>query len=117
MLCHEFEKQLTDYLDGTLSAETNRLFAEHAIRCPICHDLLSEVKNTLLVCSSSEAPPAGAGLDARILLRTAPETAITCADWSAQTSDLQPAIPDAAAVITRSAAIRLMDWVMGFVGS
>ena len=87
MLCHEFEKQLTDYLDGTLSAETNRLFAEHAIRCPICHDLLSEVKNTLLVCSSSEAPPAGAGLEARILLRTAPETAITCADFEEHLTD------------------------------
>ncbi|PYS44978.1 MAG: hypothetical protein DMF71_01630 [Acidobacteria bacterium] len=87
MLCHEFEKQLTDYLDGTLSAETNRLFAEHAIRCPICHDLLSEVKNTLLVCSSSEAPPAGAGLEARILLRTAPETAISCADFEEHLTD------------------------------
>src|SRR5437870_3842269 len=87
MLCHEFEKQLTDYLDGTLSAETNRLFAEHAIRCPICHDLLSEVKNTLLVCSSSEAPPAGAGLEARILLRTMPQTAISCADFEEHLTD------------------------------
>src|SRR5438132_3530567 len=87
MLCHEFEEQLTDYLDGTLPAETNRLFAEHAMRCPVCHDLLSEVKNTLLVCSSSEAPPAGAGLEARILLRTAPETAITCAEFEEHLTD------------------------------
>jgi len=56
MLCHEFEGQLTDYLDGALEVQTNRKFAEHALRCPVCHDLLSEVKNTLLACSASEAP-------------------------------------------------------------
>src|SRR6266705_6913028 len=87
MLCHEFEEQLTDYLDGTLPAETNRLFAEHAMRCPVCHDLLSEVKNTLLVCSASEAPPAGAGLEARILIKTMPQTAISCADFEDHLTD------------------------------
>ncbi len=56
MLCHEFEDRLTDYLGGTLEVHVNREFAEHAMRCPVCHDLLSEVKNTLLKCSASEAP-------------------------------------------------------------
>src|SRR5947208_8110485 len=78
MLCHEFEDQLTDYLDGALEVQTNREFAEHAMRCPVCHDLLSEVKNTLLACSASEAPLVGTGLEARILLKTTPETAIPC---------------------------------------
>ncbi|HVS20919.1 MAG TPA: anti-sigma factor [Pyrinomonadaceae bacterium] len=87
MLCHEFEEQLTDYLDGALPVETHRAFAEHAMRCPVCHDLLSEVKNTLLSCSSSEAPPAGVGLEARILLKTAPETTITCADFEERLTD------------------------------
>jgi hypothetical protein len=81
MLCHEFEGQLTDYLDGALEVQANKEFAEHALRCPICHDLLSEVKNTLLACSASEAPLAGAGLEARILLRTMPKTAISCSDF------------------------------------
>lgn len=87
MLCHEFEDQLTDYLDGTLAAQANKEFAEHALRCPVCHDLLGEVKNTLLACSSSEAPPSGAGLEARILLSTIPETAITCTDFEEHLTD------------------------------
>lgn len=87
MLCHEFENQLTDYLDGSLEAPANREFAEHMIRCPVCHDLLSEVKNTLLACSSSEAPPAGTGLEARVLLRTMPETAITCTEFEEHLTD------------------------------
>jgi hypothetical protein len=87
MLCHEFEDQLTDYLDGALEASTNRAFGEHAMSCPVCHDLLSEVKNTLLACSASEAPPAGTGLEARILIRTMPETAITCGEFEDHLTD------------------------------
>lgn len=87
MLCHEFEGQLTDYLDGALEVQANKEFAEHALRCPICHDLLSEVKNTLLACSASEAPIAGAGLEARILLRTMPKTAISCSDFEEHLTD------------------------------
>lgn len=87
MLCHEFEGQLTDYLDGALELQANMEFAEHAMRCPVCHDLLSEVKNTLLACSSSEAPLADAGLEARILMRTMPETAITCSNFEEYLTD------------------------------
>jgi hypothetical protein len=87
MLCHEFEDQLTDYLDGALEMQANREFAEHALRCPVCHDLLGEVKNTLLACSASEAPVAGAGLEARILIKTMPETAITCAEFEDHLTD------------------------------
>ena len=87
MLCNEFEEQLTDYLDGALGVQANKDFAEHAMRCPVCHDLLGEVKNTLLACAASEAPPAGAGLEARILLTTTPETALTCADFEAHLTD------------------------------
>src|SRR5438132_1305632 len=87
MLCHEFEDRLTDYLDGTLEMHANREFAEHAMRCPVCHDLLSEVKNTLIACSASEAPVPNAALEARILLKTMPETAISCADFEAHLTD------------------------------
>jgi anti-sigma factor RsiW len=87
MLCHEFEDQLTDYLDGALGVQANKDFAEHAMRCPVCHDLLGEVKNTLLACSASEAPEAGAGLEARILLSTIPKTAITCSDFEEHLTD------------------------------
>ena len=87
MLCHEFEDQLTDYLDGTLDVEAHKNFAEHAMRCPLCHDLLGEVKSTLVACSASEAPPAGVGLEARILMKTMPETAITCAEFEDYLTD------------------------------
>src|SRR5437879_6532172 len=87
MLCYEFENQLTDYLDGALGAEANKDFAEHAMRCPVCHDLLGEVKNTLVACASSEAPTADAGLEARILLKTVPEMAITCSQFEEHLTD------------------------------
>src|SRR5437588_11622890 len=87
MLCHEFEDRLTDYLDGTLEVHANREFAEHAMRCPVCHELLSEVNNTLLACSGSEAPVPDAALEARILLKTMPEAAISCVDFEAHLTD------------------------------
>lgn len=87
MLCHEFEDRLTDYLEGTLEVYANKEFAEHAMRCPVCHDLLGEVKNTLQACSSSEAPLAGAELEARILIKTMPQTTISCADFEEHLTD------------------------------
>lgn len=87
MLCHEFEDRLTDYLDGALEPQANKDFGEHAMRCPVCHDLLGQVKSALLACASSEAPPADAGLDARILLKTMPQTAITCAEFEEYLTD------------------------------
>jgi hypothetical protein len=87
MLCHEFEDRLTDYLDGTLEVEMHKNFAEHAMRCPVCHDLLGDVKSTIVACSASEAPPAGVGLEACILLKTMPETSITCAEFEDYLTD------------------------------
>jgi hypothetical protein len=87
MLCHQFEDQLTDYLDGTLDVEAHKNFAEHAMRCPLCHDLLGDVKSTLVACSASEAPPAGLELEARILLKTIPESAITCGEFEDYLTD------------------------------
>lgn len=87
MLCAEFEDRLTDYLDGTLEAEMNRAFAEHAMRCPVCHDLLSEVKNTLQACSTMEVLAAPPQLEARILLQTVPEMAMTCEEFEEYLTD------------------------------
>lgn len=87
MLCNQFEEKLIDYLDAVLPVEEHRAFAEHALRCPLCHDLLADVKRTIVACSSSEAPPAGAGLEARILMTTAPQTAITCDEFEDYLTD------------------------------
>ncbi|HEV2905361.1 MAG TPA: zf-HC2 domain-containing protein [Pyrinomonadaceae bacterium] len=87
MLCNEFEERLTNYLDGELPVEEHRAFSEHALRCPLCHELLADVKQTIVACLSSEAPPAGVGLEARILMTTAPQTAITCEEFEDYLTD------------------------------
>ncbi|HYE65518.1 MAG TPA: zf-HC2 domain-containing protein [Pyrinomonadaceae bacterium] len=81
MLCADFEDRLTDYLDGALEAETHRAFAEHAMRCPVCHDLLNEVKNLMQACHVADVPAPPAALEARILVKTMPETAMTCDEF------------------------------------
>jgi hypothetical protein len=81
MLCEDFEHRLSDYLDGSLDGETHRLFAGHALRCPVCHETLSLVKNTVLACQTASVPPPSAELEARILQSTMPETAMSCAEF------------------------------------
>jgi anti-sigma factor RsiW len=87
MLCTEFEDRLTDYLDGALEGETQRAFGEHALRCPVCHDLLNEVKNAIVECRADVPPQPAPGLEARILLKTAPETAMTCEEFEEHLTD------------------------------
>jgi anti-sigma factor RsiW len=81
MLCNEFENGLTDYLDGTFAPEVHKTFAEHAMRCPLCHDLLSEVRNTMQACNAAGAIEPSRELEARILVSTMPETAMSCEDF------------------------------------
>ncbi len=81
MLCNEFENGLTDYLDGVLEPDVHKMFAEHALRCPVCHETLSGVKNTMQACHAANALEAPRELEARILLSTMPETAMTCDDF------------------------------------
>jgi anti-sigma factor RsiW len=81
MLCNDFEDRLTDYLDGMLGPDVHKMFAEHALRCPVCHDTLSEVKNTMQACQAANGLEAPRELEARILLSTMPETAMSCEDF------------------------------------
>ena len=77
--CGEFEEFLTDYLDGTLERPTHKAVAAHALRCPLCHALLNEVKDALKVCHEISPPKTSmTHLEARILAMTAPETAMAC---------------------------------------
>ena len=78
MLCTDFEDHLTDYLDGALEPETHRAFAQHALRCPICHETLSQVKQTLEACKLGTVPQPSCDLEASILLQTTPEVAMNC---------------------------------------
>jgi hypothetical protein len=81
MLCNEFENGLTDYLDGALAPDVHKMFAEHAMRCPLCHDLLSEVRNTMQACNAAGGLEPSRELEARILVSTMPETAMNCEDF------------------------------------
>jgi anti-sigma factor RsiW len=88
MLCAEFEDRLTDYLEGALSHDANGAFAAHAMRCPVCHDLLNEVKNTVETCRVAEVPqPPPIGFEARILMQTMPEAAMICEEFEEHLTD------------------------------
>ena len=87
MLCQDFEDQLSDYLEAALDAETHRAFSEHALRCPICHQTLSEVKNTMQACRMAEVPPPTRELEAIILQSTMPETAMNCSEFEESLTD------------------------------
>jgi len=81
MLCSDFEHQLSEYLEGTVDSETNRLIGEHALRCPVCHETLLAVRNTLEACRLGTVPTPSKELEARILQMTVPETAMSCVDF------------------------------------
>ena len=67
MLCVDFESLLTDYIEGVVGPETNKLMGEHAMRCPICHETLSAVRSTMQACRTAAVPPPSIELEARIL--------------------------------------------------
>jgi len=86
--CTEFETVLTDYLDGVLDRQTHKAVAAHALRCPLCHALLNEVKDALALCHEISAPKTSfVKLEARILSMTAPETAMACKDFEEYLTD------------------------------
>ena len=86
--CSEFEGLLTDYLDNSLSREIHKAVASHALRCPLCHALLNEVKGALQLCREISVPKTSmTKLEARILSRTAPETAMACEKFEEYLTD------------------------------
>jgi len=87
MLCADFENRLSDYLEGILDPAAHRAFSEHALRCPVCHQTLSEVKNTMHACRVAAVPPPTRELEARILKKTMPEAAMTCQEFEESLTD------------------------------
>ncbi len=86
--CSEFEELLTDYLDGSLDRPIHKAVAVHALRCPLCHALLNEVKDALELCHEISPPKSSmTRLEARILLMTAPETAMACEQFEEYLTD------------------------------
>lgn len=88
MQCSNFEEYLSEYLDGTLEKNLRVAAAEHALQCPVCHELLSEVKNAVQLCRTMPAPKVStARMEARILAMTTPETALSCAEFEELLTD------------------------------
>ena len=86
--CSQFEEFLTDYLDKTLDKPTHKAVAIHALGCPLCHSLLNEVKDALVVCREIAVPKTPmTRLEARILSMTAPETAMSCTEFEEYLTD------------------------------
>lgn len=86
--CSEFEEHLSDYLDKTLPQQQHKAVAAHALKCPLCHTLLNEVKDALEICHEISAPQTTlTGLEARILNSTMPETAMSCNDFEEHLTD------------------------------
>lgn len=81
MLCVDFENLLTDYIEGVVGPETNRLMAEHAMKCPVCHETLSAVRSAVEACRMGTVPSPSRELEARILQRTMPDTAMQCEEF------------------------------------
>jgi len=81
MLCLDFESLLTDYIEGVVGPETNRLMGEHAMRCPICHETLTAVRSTMEACRMATVPAPSKELEARILQKTVPDTAMGCEEF------------------------------------
>lgn len=87
--CLQFEELLTDYLDKSLDMGTYKAVAEHAIGCPLCHELLNDVKSSMKACLALADPKASplTRLEARILSMTMPESAMTCDDFEGCLTD------------------------------
>lgn len=86
--CSEFEEHLTDYLDKALDKSLQKAVAAHALRCPLCHALLNEVKDALEICHEISAPKTSmTHLEARILSMTMPETAMECEKFEDHLTD------------------------------
>lgn len=86
--CSQFEEHLSDYLDKSLESDLHKAVAAHALKCPLCHSLLNEVKDAVSVCHEISAPNTPmTALEARILAMTMPETAMPCADFEEHLTD------------------------------
>ncbi len=86
--CAEFEDNLTDYLDKALGNQTHKAVAAHALKCPLCHSLLNEVKDAVEICHELNAPQTTlTSLEARILNATVPETSMGCDTFEEHLTD------------------------------
>ena len=74
MDCKAFEERLSDYLEHTVEKDVRKAMAAHSLKCPLCHALMSEVKNAIAACRKvAEPTPALTRIYSVILALTMPE--------------------------------------------
>jgi anti-sigma factor RsiW len=71
----EWTDQLSDYLDGELSADARRLVDEHLVTCASCAAVLNDLKRVVARAASTTARPPQADLWAGIAARLEPDEA------------------------------------------
>jgi anti-sigma factor RsiW len=81
MLCVDFENLLTDYIEGVVGPETNRLMGEHAMKCPVCHETLSAVRSTDRGLPHGDSAGAFERTRSSYPAKTVPETAMGCEEF------------------------------------
>ena len=65
--CKDFLRELSEYLDSSIDAETRQELDRHAAECPNCWVLLDTTKKTLKIykgCEPQAVPPA---LEAKLM--------------------------------------------------
>ncbi|NNE65674.1 MAG: hypothetical protein HKN33_03835 [Pyrinomonadaceae bacterium] len=86
--CDKFEENLSDYIEDTIPAQLRKQMGEHALKCPLCHSLLNEVKEAVEVCHEMGTPSGSmTGLEAKILSATMPQSAMSCEDFEEHLTD------------------------------
>jgi len=86
--CNGFEENLSDYIEGVIAGGLRTQMAEHALKCPLCHSLMNEVKEAVEVCREMGSPPSElTSLEAKILSATMPESAMACSDFEEHLTD------------------------------
>ncbi len=86
--CSEFEDRISDYIERALDPDEQKAAAEHVLRCPLCHSLLNEVKDTVLACRELPSPNIQfTQLEARVLNETMPDSGLSCEEFEGHLSD------------------------------
>lgn len=88
MNCEEFEDRMSDYLDRTLDVSSHRAAAAHVLKCPLCHSLVNDVRESLAVCRQMAEPRSPlTRLEAKILEVTVPDTSLRCSEFEEHLTD------------------------------
>ncbi len=65
--CKDFLRELSEYLDSSIDAETRQELDRHAAECPNCWVLLDTTQKTLKIYKGCEPQAVPAGIEAKLV--------------------------------------------------